>query len=125
MFFPRTREGETVEAVRAKLDAAIAEEQAADQALKEAALAAALSPDPFAAEPQRDRLRRAREAVELLQHAATAAEEAERQAIAKAKADLRKSQNRSIRQKLSMLIKEARRIEDAEAARVDAFAAMV
>jgi hypothetical protein len=121
----RSNERQTVEAVREKLTAAEMEVHQAEQALRDGALAAALSSDPFAAEPQRDRLRRAREAVEVLGHAVAAAEEAERQAMAQAKAALRNSQNRSIRQKLSMLIKEARRIEDAETTRVQAFAAMV
>jgi hypothetical protein len=114
-----------LDAVRAKLAEAEAAEVAAEAALRDGALAAALSPDPLAAEPQREALRRARDRVELLQHAAAAAEDAERQAVAKARAALRTSQNRSIRQKISALTKAAAAYQEGTAQCVAAYRDML
>jgi hypothetical protein len=126
MGFFRGREADTVEVVRQKLETAEAEEIVAEGALRASALEAALSDDPaLATARRRENLNRAREAVELYRHALVAAEEAERQAVAKAQAALRASQNRAIRQKVGAMVKAAARYQEATAECVSAYREMV
>jgi hypothetical protein len=103
----RSKEAETIEQVRAKLDRAKEGVRNAQFALDDLALDAALSDDiSFAAEAGA-RLRQAREYEALLTKALAVAEAREEQRIASAKADLRAVQNKAIRQHIAGLVKEA------------------
>jgi hypothetical protein len=97
----RSKEAETIEQVRAKLDRAKEGVRNAQFALDDLALDAALSDDiSFAAEAGA-RLRQAREYEALLTKALAVAEAREEQRIASAKADLRAVQIKAIRQHIS------------------------
>jgi hypothetical protein len=103
----RSKEQDTIETIREKLAKAQAEVAAAEERLRQGSLEAALSDDPEVGREAMLKLRQARETVELFQSALTVAEEREQQRLAKARADLRASQNRAIRQYISSLVKDA------------------
>ena len=121
----RSRQQQDIEAVAEKLAAERQNVEVAEQRLKDAALAAALSPDPWAAEPHHEALRRARERVELLENALEHAEALERQRQAQRQAELRATQNRAIAQHRGRLGKAARDYEKYTAWQVEAFDRMI
>src|SRR5438128_1392796 len=103
----RSRQQQDVDVIRAKLADAEQAVTLAEQRLRDKALEAALSADVNAAAPQHEALRRANELVEVLRLGLADAEAAERQRIAKVKAELRQSQDRAIRQHLAAMFKAA------------------
>lgn len=111
----RSKEAQDIETVTARLDAARAELDRAETQLRERSLAAALSADPHAAEPDLDAVRRGRERVELLEAALAAAEAAERTRLAAARSDAEKSRLRAMRQHIALATKAAREFEAAAA----------
>jgi hypothetical protein len=121
----RSKEQDTIETIREKLIKAQAEVAAAEERLRQGSLAAALSDDPEVGREAMLKLRQARETVELFQSALTVAEEREQQRLAKARADLRASQNRAIRQHISSLVKDALAYQVAIDNQVAAFRRMV
>lgn len=109
----KSREAEAVATIEAKLTAAEAEVEAADQRLRQAALDAALSPDPWAAEPHHEALRRARERVQLLRHALAEANRLENERKASLLAKERAQQNRAIAQHIGSAKRAAQRFQTA------------
>jgi hypothetical protein len=117
----------TFDRLREKLAAAEAAVSAAEDRLRSVALDAALAegdgPD-LAADARRE-LRAARNKVEDFQLAIAEAERLETERQAKAKAELRASNNRAVRAQISVLVKAAKRYQDATGEAVAAFNAML
>jgi hypothetical protein len=117
----------TAETLNDKLARAEADLAAAETKLREVSLQAALSEDDGndLAAGARDELRRARDRLDLIRTALAEAERIEQQRKVEAKAQLRASQNRSVRQQISLLSKHAQDYQDSIAAGVRAWEAML
>jgi len=103
----RSKEQDTAEAVRAKLDAAEQEVVAAEANLRAVSLTAAIGGDEEAGHNASDRLRRARDKAELLHHALASAEQAERDRQAAVASTAEKARIRALRQHLAAMQKAA------------------
>jgi hypothetical protein len=121
----RSKEAETIETIREKLARAQAEIAAAEQRMNAESLEAALSDDPEVGHHAMALLRQARDREELLRNALQVAEANEANRLATARAELRKSQDRAIRQHISALVKDAGAYQSAIDNQVSAFRRMV
>jgi hypothetical protein len=103
----RSKEIDQIEAVKIKLDAARAAVATAEVTMHSLALDVALSSDEHVFRDAMADLRDARDRAEVLAHALQVAEQREVDRLAAARASLRSSQNKAVRQHVSSLIKAA------------------
>jgi hypothetical protein len=103
----RSNEQNQIEAVKVKLDAARADVAAAEVTMHSLALDVALSSDENAFRDAMRELRDARDRAEVLAHALQVAEQREVDRLAAARASLRSSQNKAVRQFIAAMKKES------------------
>ena len=107
----KSQEQANVATLRAKLQDAERDLADAEQELRDRALASALIADPYPAAGQLQKVRDARDRLEVLNIALQAAIAAEEQRVRERQAELRKTEIRSMRQRIGALLKDAQAAE--------------